>query len=237
VVTVRRGGDASGDLDAAWSLANRLREPMRLLPVAAAIVERAWLTGAADDRLDACRDLLATAPTAGLSWARGELASRLRRLDRTTTADGVAEPYQLELAGRFEDAADRWDALGAPYERALAQIDSGSPELQRAGLDQLDRLGADEVAGWFRRHLRSTGATSVPARRRATTRTNAAGLTARQVDVLELLADGLTNAELAQRLFISPKTADHHVSAILAKLGASTRRDAVRIARQRQLIG
>jgi len=73
-------------------------------------------------------------------------------------------------------------------------------------------------------------------RRRATTRANAAGLTARQLEVLALLGDGLTNAELAERLFISPKTADHHVSAILAKLGVRNRRDAADAARRLRLL-
>lgn len=236
LVALRRGHDARADIDQAWELAGRLREPMRMLPVAAAVVEQAWLTGVDDDRLDGCRSLLADTPTAGLSWARGDLASRLRRLDPGTTAPDVAEPYALELAGRFDDAAAWWEAKGAPFEHALARIDTGDADQQRAGLDQLDRLGADAVAGWFRRHLRNQGVTNVPGRRRATTRTNAAGLTARQVDVLVLLADGLTNAELAQRLFISPKTADHHVSAILTKLGVGSRRDAVRAARELQLI-
>jgi DNA-binding CsgD family transcriptional regulator len=209
---------------------------MRLLPVAAALVERAWLTGAADDRLDRCRALLADAPTAVMAWARGELASRLRRLDPEVTADDVAEPYELELAGDCDGAAETWAAQGAPYEQALALLDTGRPDRQRDGLDLLDRLGADATAAWFRRDLRDRGAASVPARRRTTTRANVAGLTARQVDVLELLADGLTNAELAERLYISPKTADHHVSAILAKLGVPTRRDAVRAARELQIL-
>ena len=75
------------------------------------------------------------------------------------------------------------------------------------------------------------GVTGVPARPRATTRTNPAGLTARQVDVLRLVAEGLTNAGIAARLFISEKTADHHVSAILAKLDVPTRREAAVVAR------
>ena len=53
-------------------------------------------------------------------------------------------------------------------------------------------------------------------------------LTARQLDVLELVRDGLTDAEIAQRLVLSVKTVNHHVAAILAKLGADNRRDAAR---------
>lgn len=72
----------------------------------------------------------------------------------------------------------------------------------------------------------------MPARRRSATLANPAGLTARHVEVLRLLDDGLTNVELAERLYLSVKTADHHVSTILAKLEVNKRRDAVRRARQ-----
>ena len=95
----------------------------------------------------------------------------------------------------------------------------------------LDRLGADAVAAKVRQDLRDRGVAAVPARRRAATRANPAGLTTREVEVLRLLADGLTNAELGERLFISAKTVDHHVSAILAKLQVASRRDAAGPAR------
>ena len=231
LVTMRRGGDASEDLDDAWELAHRLREPMRLLPVAAAIVERAWLTRTDEPRLGTCRDLLATAPREGLAWARGELACRLRRLDPDLIVTDVATPYALELTGDFAAAADHWAVIGAPYERALALVDTAHPDHVREGLDVLDQLGADVTAAWFRHELRRQGVANVPQRRRRATMANAAGLTARQIDVLHLLRDGLTNAELAQQLYISAKTADHHVSAILSKLGVGSRREAVQAAR------
>jgi len=72
----------------------------------------------------------------------------------------------------------------------------------------------------------------VPGRPRRATRANPAGLTARQVEVLALIEEGLTNAEVAARLFISPKTADHHVSAILTKLRVRSRREAAEAARR-----
>ena len=97
-----------------------------------------------------------------------------------------------------------------------------------SSLALLDGLGADAVAAKVRFDLRARGIAGVPSARRASTRANAAGLTVRQVEVLRLLEQGLTNAELAERLYISPKTADHHVSAILSKLHAESRREAVR---------
>ena len=108
--------------------------------------------------------------------------------------------------------------------------------LAARALDILDRLGADAVAAKVRRDLRSQGVSAVPARRRSATLANPAGLTTRQTEVLRLLDDGLTNAELAERLYLSVKTVDHHVSAILTKLDVTKRRDAVRRARELGLL-
>ena len=144
--------------------------------------------------------------------------------------DCVAEPYRLELSGRPADAAARWAELGEPYEQALALAASGDADDARTAVDLLDRLGADAVAAKVRLDLRASGLTTVPARRRSSTRANPAGLTSREVEVLRLLDEGLTNAELAQRLYISQKTVDHHVSAILSKLQVANRRVATRTA-------
>jgi DNA-binding NarL/FixJ family response regulator len=149
---------------------------------------------------------------------------------------GIAEPYRLVLDGAHEAASDDFHRRSMPYDAALALVDSGDPALAARALDILDRLGADTVAGKVRRDLRSRGVSAVPARRRTTTLRNAAGLTTRQTEVLRLLDDGLTNAELAQRLYLSVKTVDHHVSAILTKLDVTKRRDAVRRAREMGLL-
>jgi DNA-binding NarL/FixJ family response regulator len=83
--------------------------------------------------------------------------------------------------------------------------------------------------------MRELGA-SVPRGPRPATRANPAGLTGRQLEVLALLSDGLSNAEIADRLVVSPRTAEHHVAAVLAKLGATTRWDAVRRAAELELV-
>ena len=232
MVAIRRNGTGEEALNEAWQLARRFGEPMRTLPAAAAIAERAWLTGVADDRLDRCREMLETAPVTGLEWSRGELAVWLRRVGVAVAPVGVAEPYRLLLSGAYEPAAEAFHDMSMPYDGALALIDSGDPAVAARALDILDRLGADAVAAKVRRELRAGGRNVVPARRRAATLANPAGLTARQTEVLRLLVDGLTNAELAQRLFLSAKTVDHHVSAILNKLDVGNRRDAVRKARE-----
>ncbi|CAN3128096.1 ATP-binding protein [Mycobacterium sp. smrl_JER01] len=248
LVALRRNGDDDGGIDEAWQLACRFGELVRVLPVASAIAERVWLTGVDDPRLPQCRSLLRDAPQTGLQWSRGELGMWLRRIavkdppaHRTVgcaadypadCATDLAEPYALVAAGDHHAAAASFRRLLMPYEAALALVESAEPAAVRDALDSLDRLGAEAVAAKVRADLRAGGAIAVPRPRRASTLSNPAGLTARQVEVLHLLGAGLTNAELAQRLFLSVKTVDHHVSAILTKLEVTRRRDAVRRARE-----
>jgi DNA-binding CsgD family transcriptional regulator len=236
VVEMRRNGTGSSCLDDAWKLACRFGEPIRMLPVAAAIVELSWITGEFDDRIPECRALLTDGPSAGLEWSRGELAVWLRRLGDDIDVDGIAEPYRLLLDRAYEAAADDFHGRSMPYDAALALVDSGDPGQAPRVLDILDRLGADAVAAKLRRDMRLQGVSVVPARRRAATLANPAGLTTRQTEVLRLLDDGLTNVELAERLYLSVKTVDHHVSAILTKLDVAKRRDAVRRARELGLL-
>ena len=75
--------------------------------------------------------------------------------------------------------------------------------------------------------MRSDGVKKIPRGKRLSTRSNAAQLTSRELDVLQLLQTGMQNKEIAERLFISAKTVDHHISAILQKLNVSTRAKAV----------
>ncbi|MEW5808866.1 MAG: AAA family ATPase [Actinomycetota bacterium] len=238
LVALRRHGHDGGSIDQAWELADRFGEPIRMLPVASAFAERSWLTGQPDPRLEQCRVLLRDSVShTGLEWARGELAVWLHRLGMPVAdTAGIAAPYAALLGGHFDTAAEAFEALSTPYDAALARCDASDPVSSRRALDTLDRLGADAVAAKVRADLRASGVPTVPGPRRTSTLANPAGLTSRQVDVLRLLGDGLTNAELAERLFLSVKTVDHHVSAILGKLGATSRRDAVRRAQEAGLL-
>ena len=119
-----------------------------------------------------------------------------------------------------------------PFERAMARVDAGSTDDLLAALALLDELHAPATAAVVRARLRDRGVSSVPRGRSPATRANPAGLTARQLDVLTLLADGCSNADIAQRLVISRKTADHHVSAVLAKLDVRSRGQAAAVARR-----
>jgi DNA-binding CsgD family transcriptional regulator len=138
------------------------------------------------------------------------------------------DPYMLRGTGNWRAAAARWEQLGCPFERAAALADADDDEVLLTAVKLADDLGAVALAARVRRRLRAQGTKGVPRGPQPATRANPAGLTARQLDVLELIGEGLTDAEIAQRLVLSVKTVNHHVAAILAKLGVDNRRDAAR---------
>lgn len=129
----------------------------------------------------------------------------------------------------------RRNCLQCPYEEATALAD-GDEAAHLEALAIYEKLGAAPAAERLRQKLRATGIRGIPRSPRPSTKGNAAGLTARQLEVLSLIGDGCPNADIAERLFVSSKTVDHHVSAILAKLDAHTRAEAVSIALQANLI-
>jgi DNA-binding CsgD family transcriptional regulator len=173
-----------------------------------------------------------SATEGGLRW-RGELLAYLRRAGAAVEDfRGCPPEWSTELRGDWTAAADRWAQIGDPYEQALVLAFSGDGDASVEGLQVLDSLGATAPAALVRLKMRRLG--MVPRRQRVmrVADDNLARLTARQLDVLALMADGHTNAEIAARLAVSRRTVDHHVSAILLKLGVSTRREAARLARR-----
>jgi DNA-binding CsgD family transcriptional regulator/tetratricopeptide (TPR) repeat protein/GTPase SAR1 family protein len=142
----------------------------------------------------------------------------------------LEEPSKLEIEGRWDEAAGMWKEFGCPYEYALSLFE-GDRENQKQALRILNELGASATCEKLKSQLKLMGAKSIPRGLRQSTRNNPAQLTNRQIDVLVLMKAGFQNAEIADKLFISSKTVEHHISAILSKLGMNTRSKAVNEAR------
>jgi DNA-binding CsgD family transcriptional regulator len=228
LVRIRRGDPGVEELlDDALRLALPTSELNRIGRVTAARAEYEWYRGnlervARETAIGLEHVGQHTAP-----WIKGELLwwrSRVEPID--SIPNDIAAPYQLMLAANWQDAAAAWERIGMPYEQALA-LAEGDEESLRASLAILDRLGADPLATLVRKRLRDRGARHVPRGPSETTRANPAGLTGKEVQVLQLLTQGYTNAQVARRLHRSTKTVDHHVSAVLDKLGVHSRAQAV----------
>ncbi len=233
---IRRGDpDANSPLERARTLAGPEPELQRFGTLAAVAAEAAWLAG------DRAAVLRAVQPAYEMVLHRrdprmkGELAAWLWRVDalEQPPAD-IPEPYALEISRDWRGAARAWRELGCPYERALVLGWYGTEPEQREALAILDHLGAAPAAQALRRHMRVRGVRAVPRGSRTSTRGNPHGLTRREAQILALLSQGLRNATIAGRLFVSTKTVDHHVSAILTKLGVPSRAEAVAMARNPQ---
>jgi DNA-binding CsgD family transcriptional regulator len=229
LVRTRRGDpEAAVPLAEEHALATPTEEPVRIGWIAAARAEAAWVAGDHAAVLRETEGALSLARQRHQPWLVGELACwRWRAGVRDRVARGAAaEPYALSLAGEWARAGERWREIGCPYEAALALADADQEQPLRQAHDELQALGARPVAAIVARKLRERGARGVPRGPRPRTRENPAGLTARELEVLALLTEGLRNSEIAQRLVVSDKTVDHHVSAILRKLDARTRGEA-----------
>jgi DNA-binding CsgD family transcriptional regulator/tetratricopeptide (TPR) repeat protein len=234
LLQARRGDpEAAATLQEATERAFAAGDLQWTAPVAAARAEHAWLHGEDERAAEEAARVLGEAVRAEHPWFSGELASWLQLAGAPARPPvAVAEPYRRQLAGDWRGAADAWRELGCPYHRALALARGDRDEGLLEALALLDRMGARQTAQRLRRRLRGRGGLRVPRGPNRATATNPAGLTGRQVEVLELLAEGLTDAEIAARLSLSAKTVGHHVSALLAKLGVGSRREAAAAARR-----
>lgn len=225
---VRQGHGEGADLLAeADQHAQRADVLEWLVPTGLAQIERAWLAGVPEQAGRYPRLLLERTDRAGCHAKRGEVLRYLRRLGYPTEPfPGCPEEYAAGLRGDWRAAAQAWHDIGDPYERALELAESGEPGPTLEAFAVLNRLGAHPAAVIVRHRLRTLGITRLPRRPQASTLANPVGLTARQAEILRLLASGMSNAEIAQRLVVSTRTVDHHVSAVLQKLGVRTRREA-----------
>lgn len=222
---LRRGEDGARQrLAESVAAMERHRVEIWFISTAAVAAEAAWLDGDDAGVATVATPALARLAAIGDRWRCGELAGWLVR-SRGRVPEGLPElplPYRLELEGRLHDAAREWLRLGCPYARALA-LSGGSEDDLHEAQSLFEQLGAEPAAARVRRLLRERGARSVRRGPQPRTRGDPLGLTARERQVFELARQGLSNAGIAQRLHRSERTVEHHVAAVLHKLGVGSR--------------
>ena len=237
-VAARSGAPAGHRLDEATALALGTGESQRLVPVAAATAEVAWLEDRSQDIAAALALVVADGRDSHTPWDVGELSWWASRGGTSYPTTVPAEhPFQLMIAGAWTEAAALWEQLGSRWWAAVSRAHAPDLGTARLGASDLERMGAVAVRD---RILRDRRAGGLPVPRGP--RTPLAGapadglLSARETEVLRLLVDGLTDAQIAEQLFLSPRTVGHHVSSVLHKLDEPTRARAVANALRRGLV-
>lgn len=240
MTTLARAYSLAGDeraaalLTEARAIAEPTNEPMRIVrPVLLPLIEHYWLA----NNLDAARDALAACAKWKLesAWDRGEILTWHRYLNAPiASADGarVAAPFAAELAGRTEEAIAFWRELGSPFDEAFTRIASPSAseaDINRA-IEIAEQTGAHAIGRRAREIARELGVRGVKRGAYAAAKKNVLGLTARELQMLELLVAGQSNKDIAAKLSRSLRTVEHHISALYGKLGAKNRVEAVQIA-------
>jgi len=203
----------------------------RLGWVWAARAEAAWLAGDNDTaRAEAHAGLACAAGVMADPWLVGPLR-RWAHLsggapDTAAVLDTVT-PFRLEVSGDWQGAAAEWTRLGCGYDAAVAHL-GGDIDAVQAALTTFRGLGARAAARRAQQRLAQLRGRT-PSGGRADTLADPHRLTRRQRDVLELLAAGHPDTDIATKLCISPRTVAHHVEAILTKLGVTNRTHAAAV--------
>jgi len=234
VLNLRRGQpDVTAALQQLHDSAPRLPLYSWYARPANACAEAAWLQGDSDAVERVANPALAAAIGLGEPWRLGELAVWLKRAGRLPYGfdHPVAHPHALELAGDWRAAAAEWNRLGCPYEQGLAML-AGDEAALRGALRIFDALGAAPAATIVRQRLHALGARDVQRGPQPRTRTDPHGLTRREREILDLLVQRLSNRAIARKLHRSERTVEHHVSALLGKLGAGSRAEVIGLAQR-----
>lgn len=227
VIRARRNDPGALKLiNESFALAIRMGELEKIVSISAAKAEYYWLQNKLEDIAEELNLTLSKVKKSNNPWAIGEIAYWLWKAGALSkTPEKIAKPFKLQIEGKWKEATQLWEELNCPYEKALA-LSEGDEDAMKKAIEIFDKLGASATSQLIKQKMRATGIRNIPKGPRQSTRENIAGLTSRQVEVLRLLSKGLSNSDIANNLFISPKTVDHHISAIFSKLNIHSRTEA-----------
>jgi len=223
-------------LNEANDLVNGTGELMKLVKVKAARAEAFWLLNKLSENINELISCYETVKSSKNPWAIGEFAFWLwKGAGLSELPDPAAEPFLLQIKGDWQAAAEIWQKLKCPYEQALALSDGNEKAMKKA-IEIFDGLGAAAASRFIKQKMRKTGIKNIPKGPRQSTKGNPSGLTERQMEILKLLAGGLSNSEIGNKLYISKRTVENHVSTIFAKLNIHSRIEAVTLVQSNQII-
>ncbi len=237
LVRARRGDPGAENLlGESYELALTIREPDKIVVTLAAKAEAYWLNNKLSDLVEELETQYAKILKTNNPWTIGVLAYWLWKAGRLNKVpDKIAKPYYLQIKGDWKSATKLWEELQSPYEQAMA-LSEGDEEAMKKAIEIFESLSASASALFIKQKMRKRGLKKIPKGPRKTTRENLAGLTSRQMEVLKLLSKGLSNNEIGSKLFISPKTVDHHISAIFSKLNIHSRFEAAAYLQNTEMI-
>ena len=226
-IMMRKGENALTLLQEAKRMSFETMELQRIIPSMIALLEYEWLTGKTMIEKDDIEQTTILMQRNGIDSEKNEFAFWIKKAGRHFVPfKEIAEGYDTSIAAKVLKAAAFWKKTGCPYEEALVLFE-GKDDDKRKAIAMVHDLGATAVYEKMKQEMRNLGIKNIPRGIRNSTRSNAALLTAREMDILQLLKEELQNKEIAAQLYISAKTVDHHISSILFKLDASSRSKAV----------
>ncbi|MGA8264234.1 MAG: AAA family ATPase [Ignavibacteriaceae bacterium] len=225
--TRRNDPGAANKIKELNSLGSNCEEVVEMIvPIKAALAESFWLNNNLGQVIDEVELIYNKIKNRQNPFAVGELAYWLWKGNNLKhIPKNIAKPFLLQIKGDWKSAAKLWEELQCPYEQALALSEGNEQSMKRA-VEIFDRLGASATSQLIKQKMRESGIKNVPKGPRKSTKRNPSGLTSRQLEVLSLVGEGLSNIEIGKKLFISQKTVDHHISAILSKLNIHSRYEA-----------